>query len=184
VLRCGVIRLLAVSGSLRAASSNTALLRAAIKLAPENLEIEFYEDLGNLPHFNPDLEVNTPETVLNLKARVAACDGLLISSPEYAHGVPGTLKNALDWLVSGSEFMDKPIAFWNASPSAKYATASLIETVTVMTGRIVPEACLTLPLGPRLDEAGILANAEIAGTLRAALMAFARAILEKTPPQT
>jgi chromate reductase, NAD(P)H dehydrogenase (quinone) len=179
VLRCGVIRLLAISGSLRAASSNTALLRAAVKLAPENLEIEIYEDLANLPHFNPDLEVNMPETVLNLKARVGASDGLLISSPEYAHGVPGTLKNALDWLVSGIEFIDKPVAFWNASPSAKYATASLIETVTVMTGQIISNACVTLPLGPRLDEAGILAHAEISETLRAALMAFAQAIAER-----
>jgi chromate reductase, NAD(P)H dehydrogenase (quinone) len=184
MLRCSVIRLLAISGSLRLGSSNTALLRAAVKLAPEDVQIELYEDLANLPHFNPDLEVNTPETVLNLKARVAACDGLLISSPEYAHGVPGSLKNALDWLVSGSEFMGKPIAFWNASPLAKYATASLVETVTVMTGKISPDACVTLPLGPRLDEAGILAHTEISEALRAALMAFARAIAQRTPSQT
>jgi chromate reductase, NAD(P)H dehydrogenase (quinone) len=146
-------------------------MRAAVELAPENLEIELFE-------------TNTPETVLNLKARVAACDGLLISSPEYAHGVPGTLKNALDWLVSGFEFMDKPVALWNASPSAKYAQASLIETVTVMSGKIVTEACVTLPLGPRLDEAGILAHPEISGTLWAALLAFTRAITDRTPSQT
>jgi chromate reductase, NAD(P)H dehydrogenase (quinone) len=184
MLRCGVIRLLTISGSLRAASSNTALLRAAAQLAPDGIQVERYEDLANLPHFNPDLEANWPESVLDLKARIAACDGLLISSPEYAHGVPGALKNALDWLVSGSEFMDKPIAFWNASPLAKYATASLIETVTVMTGKIIPDACVTLPLGPRLDEAGILAQAEISEALRAALLAFARAIAERTLSQT
>jgi NAD(P)H-dependent FMN reductase len=177
-----VIRLLAVSGSLRATSSNTALLRAAVKLAPENLEIELYEGLGNLPHFNPDLEPNLPETILDLKARVGACDGLLISSPEYAHGVPGALKNALDWLVSGFEFIDKPVALWNASPLAKHAQASLIETVTVMSGKIVTEACVTLPLGPRLDEAGILAHPEISDMFRAALVAFAQAIgISRTP---
>ncbi|MDF5726788.1 MAG: NAD(P)H-dependent oxidoreductase, partial [Rhizonema sp. PD38] len=85
--------------------------------------------------------------------------GLVISSPEYAHGIPGVLKNALDWLVSGEEFIGKPIALFNASPRAIYATASLTEIVTTMAGRIVPEACLTISLlGKNLDAAGIFAQ--------------------------
>jgi len=91
-----ILRILAVSGSLRAVSSNTALLRAAIALSPPGVEIRLYGALRELPHFNPDLEANEPPAVTDLRAQVRWADGLLISSPEYAHGVPGVMKNALD----------------------------------------------------------------------------------------
>jgi chromate reductase, NAD(P)H dehydrogenase (quinone) len=71
-----------------------------------------------LPHFNPDLELTEPPSATNLCAQIKWADGLLISSPEYAHGVPGVLKNALDWLVSGEKFLGKAIALINASPRA------------------------------------------------------------------
>ena len=171
------MRILAISGSLRAVSSNTALLRAAAALAPEGLEVALYGGLGDLPHFNPDLEDAEPLAVTDLRRQVRAADGLLISSPEYAHGVPGVLKNALDWLVGGSEIVDKPIALWNAAPRATHAQASLAETLKTMSTRIVPAASIALPLlGRKIDEAGIVAAPELAGPLRAALAAFARAI--------
>src|SRR5262245_51288966 len=110
------LRLLALSGSLRAASINTTLLRAAAMLAPEGVEINVYGGLGELPHFNPDLEGTEPSTVKDFWAQVRTCDGMIISSPEYAHGIPGVLKNALDWLVGGEEFIGKPVALFNASP--------------------------------------------------------------------
>jgi chromate reductase, NAD(P)H dehydrogenase (quinone) len=124
------IRILAISGSLRQVSSNTNLLDTAISLSPANVEIKLYRGLGDLPHFNPDLEPYIPPAVTDLKQQMVWCDGLLISSPEYAHGVPGVLKNALDWLVSGFEFIDKPIALFNASPRATHAQAALTEIVT------------------------------------------------------
>jgi chromate reductase, NAD(P)H dehydrogenase (quinone) len=171
------LRFLAVSGSLRRASSNTALLRAAAALAPAGVEVVVYEGLGDLPHFNPDLEEDEPESVTDFRTRIRESDGLLISSPEYAHGVPGVLKNALDWLVGGQEFINKPVALLNASPRATYAQASLTETITVMTGRIVAEASITLPLlGTKLDEAGIVAHPEMSSALREAIEAFARAV--------
>lgn len=123
-----------ISGSLRQVSSNTALLHAAIALSPANVEIKLYGGLGDLPHFNPDLELIAPSLVTDLRAQVKWSDGLVISSPKYAHGVPGLLKNALDWLVSGEEFVGKPIALFNASPRAIHAQASLTEIVTTMTG--------------------------------------------------
>ncbi|WP_341528120.1 NADPH-dependent FMN reductase [Nostoc sp. UHCC 0302] len=167
------IRILAISGSLRKISSNTALLQAAIALAPENVEIKLYAGLGNLPHFNPDLEANEPPSVTDLRMQLRWSDGLLISSPEYAHGVPGVLKNALDWLVSGEEFVDKPVALLNASPRSTHAQASLIEIVTVMSGRIVPEASITVPLlGKNLDAVGIASHPEISRALQAAIVAF------------
>jgi NAD(P)H-dependent FMN reductase len=173
----GTVRILAISGSLRAVSSNTALLRAAALLAPAGVEIALYGGLGDLPHFNPDLESSEPPTVTALRARVRWADGLLIASPEYAHGVPGAMKNALDWLVGGDEFIRKPVALFNASPRASHAQASLAETITTMSGRIVAEASIAvLLLGRNLDAAGIAASPEIADAVRAALAAFARAI--------
>jgi len=96
--------LLAISGSLRAASSNSRLLDAAVALAPPGVQVIRYDGLGTLPPFNPDVEADgLPAPVGQLRALVARADAIVISSPEYAHGVPGSLKNALDWLVSGVE---------------------------------------------------------------------------------
>jgi NAD(P)H-dependent FMN reductase len=169
------IHLLAISGSLRAVSSNTALLRAAIGLAPPGVEIRFYGGLGDLPHFNPDLEAHEPPAVSDLRSQVRWADGLLISSPEYAHGVPGAMKNALDWLVGGDEIIYKPVALLNASPRSHHAQDSLVETIRTMSGRLVPTIAIPL-LGTKLDEAGIVANSELAGLVRSAILAFTQAI--------
>ena len=172
------LRLLAISGSLRARSSNTSLLRLAMEVAPDDVRIEMYEGLASLPHFNPDDDVDTPPPpVLDLRARVGDADGLLFCSPEYAHGVPGSLKNALDWLVASVELPHKPVALLNASPWATHAQASLVETLTVMTARIVHEGCATIPvtLGDLAAE-GTIASAETRTALRAALDAFVRDI--------
>ena len=171
------LRILAISGSLRQVSSNTALLQAAIAVSPENIEMKLYGGLDKLPHFNPDLEPTEPQSVTDLQTQLRWSDGLIISSPEYAHGVPGVLKNALDWLVSKEEFVGKPVALFNASPRAIYAQASLIEIITTMAGRIVPEASITVSLlGKNLDAAGIVADPEISSTLQAAIISFANAI--------
>ncbi|HEX3070122.1 MAG TPA: NADPH-dependent FMN reductase [Thermoanaerobaculia bacterium] len=103
------MKIIAICGSLRSQSSNRALLQAAVKLAPEGMEITIYEGLAGLPHFNPDddeEDTTPPQPVAELRALLAAADGILISSPEYAHGVPGSLKNALDWLVSDGVLVD------------------------------------------------------------------------------
>ncbi|HEY6841914.1 MAG TPA: NADPH-dependent FMN reductase, partial [Chthoniobacterales bacterium] len=105
------MRILAISGSLRSISSNTTVLRAAQLLARPGVEVILYEGLGALPHFNPDLDGDEPpQLVLELRSAVGLASGLLISSPEYAHGVPGSLKNALDWLVASVEFPNKAVA--------------------------------------------------------------------------
>jgi len=104
-----LVRVLAISGSLRAKSINTAVLLTAQSLAPADLTVTIYLGLGALPHFNPDLDTTTPPaTDVALRAAVDSADALLICAPEYAHGVPGTLKNALDWLVSYPSFFNKP----------------------------------------------------------------------------
>jgi chromate reductase, NAD(P)H dehydrogenase (quinone) len=175
-----MLKILAISGSLRQVSSNTALLKAAIALSPPNIKIKLYNGLNSLPHFNPDLESTEPPAVKDLHAQIKWADGLLISSPEYAHGVPGVLKNALDWLVSGEEFVGKAIALINASPRATHAQAALTEIITTMSGQIVPEASITLALlGKNLDAAGIIADPALSGNLQTAIIALAKAINHK-----
>jgi NAD(P)H-dependent FMN reductase len=174
------VRVLAISGSLRTGSSNAALLRAAQRLAPPGMTVELYGRLGDLPHFNPDLDVDpAPEPVRDLRARIAAAHCLLLSSPEYAHGVPGVLKNALDWLVSALETIDKPIALLNASPSSgQHAHAQLVEILTTMNTRIVGEASRPLPfLRARLGDGKELVDPDALAALRTSLEVLAREVL-------
>jgi NAD(P)H-dependent FMN reductase len=167
-------QLLAISGSLRQASSNTTLLQTAQALAPENVTITLYERLGDLPHFNPDDEIDQFEAVVDLRAQVAQADGLIISCPEYAHGVPGSFKNALDWLVGGPEFYEKPVAFFNASDRGVHAQASLREIVKTMSGRIIDEACLTLPfIGKHISQEQLETDPELSALICAVTQRFA-----------
>lgn len=170
------IRILAISGSLRKISSNTSLLNAAIALSPKNVEMRFYHGLDDLPHFNPDIE-EIPLSVKDLRLQIKWADGLIISSPEYAHGIPGVLKNALDWLVSGEEFVGKAIALFNASPRAIHAQAQLTEIVTTMAGRVVPKASIAVSLlGKNLDATGIIAHPNISGEVQYKITTFVNAI--------
>jgi chromate reductase len=172
-----VQRLLAISGSLRGTSSNTAILQAAVSLAPPGVVIEPYHDLGRLPHFNPDLEERPPPEVIELRERVGQASGLLISCPEYARGIPGSFKNALDWLVASLTFPDKPVALINTSPRASAAQAALRLVLTTMSARLVEEASITVDLlSRRLTPAQIAADATIAPALRESLQAFCAAI--------
>lgn len=176
------LHLLALSGSLRAGASNTALLQAAALLAPPGVDVTLFDGVGSLPHFNPDIDqpngAELPLTVAELRLRVGEAGGLLISTPEYAHGLPGSFKNMLDWLVGSTEFPGKPVAILNASPYSVHAPAQLVEVLTTMSARLVPEASisLSLPRGAALDAAAVVANPEWASALRAALDAFVRAV--------
>ena len=172
------MQILAISGSLRYASTNTTLLNAAGTLAPKNMELLVYSGLGDLPHFNPDLDIQpAPLAVAEFRSQLCRSAGVIISSPEYAHGVPGVLKNALDWLVASGEFYERPVALFSASPRGTYAHASLTETLNAMMARLVAEACISVPLlGRNLDESGIIAEAEISSAVRSALARFTDAI--------
>ena len=137
--------------------------------------MSIYRGLAELPPFNPDLDGDSaPEAVTRFRATLEASDAVLISSPEYAHGVPGVVKNALDWVVGSGELVDKPVALINASPRATRAQASLTETLAVMSAGIVPEASIAVPLqGRTLDANGIAADAELSTTLKRAVEALA-----------
>ncbi len=147
------MRLLAISGSLRRASTNMAALEALARLAPEGVKVLVYRELADLPPFNPDDDVEDrpkPEPVESLRSLVGASDALIIAAPEYAHGIPGVLKNALDWLVASETFAGKPTALINTSPRAFHAQASLRETLATMAARVVPEAFAELSFGGKL----------------------------------
>jgi chromate reductase len=179
------VRVLAISGSLRAASSNSALVRAVAALSTGTAEVLVYQGLADLPPFNPDLDGDSPAAaVVEFRSALQACDAVLISSPEYAHGVPGVLKNALDWIVGSGELIDKPVALINASAHATYAQASLTETLTVMSARPIPEASITVPLaGRKLDASGIVADEDLSTALRCAISALADAALRSSAGQ-
>ena len=138
------------------------------RLARETVEVSIYRELAELPPFNPDLERDgVPAAVARFLAHLQACEAVLISSLEYAHGVPGALKNALDWIVGGGELVDKPIAVINASGRATHAWTSLTETLTVMSAHVIAAASITIPLDGRgLDTDGIVEDAELSGALR------------------
>src|SRR5580765_5405345 len=155
--------ILALSGSLRAASINSALLRTAARLAPNGASVLVSKELGDLPLFNPDLEAHPPEKVAAFQLAVAESDALLIASPEYAHGVTGTIKNALDWLVGFEPFVSKIVAVLNASPRASHADAALRETLATMAAVIIESASTTVALlGTHRDEAAMIATPSVA----------------------
>ncbi|MBS1913904.1 MAG: NAD(P)H-dependent oxidoreductase [Bacteroidetes bacterium] len=172
------MHILAISGSLRAVSSNTNLLHALAGLAPSNHTIHIFGGLADLPAFNPDIDTAPgPDAVERFREELRASRGVIFSTPEYAHGVPGSLKNALDWVVGSGELVDKPVAMFNASPRSTYALASLTETLSVMSTRIITEAGTTIQLmGRNLDAEGIAADPELSRALTAGLEAFTRAI--------
>jgi len=171
------VRLLAISGSLREASSNSRLVEALVRLAPQGVAVEVYRGLQDLPFFNLDLDGDTPPgPVADLRGRIGACDGLVICSPEYAHGVAGVMKNALDWLVPSVEFPGKPVALINASPQAHHAQAHLRETLTIMSAQLVEAASVSVPLqGRGLSVEAIVEDAQLAEALRGVLGELAAA---------
>jgi len=170
------MHVVAISGSPRAGSSNAALLRAARELAPEGMQMTVYDAIGTLPLFTPDLDEEgaaPPDAVGRFRALLREADGIVISSPEYAHGAPGALKNALDWLVSSGELEGKPLALLVASPSGgQYAQASLTPTLEVMGAALVAAIAFTFTR-KQIDDTGRLVDHAVAETLRTSLAALA-----------
>ena len=130
-------KVIAISGSARKNSANLRLIKAIDDLTKEKFETIVFEGLTDLPHFNPDLDTDhPPEAVDNFRKLIKNSDGILICTPEYAMGVPGTLKNALDWIVSSGEFSGKPVALITASTSGVKAHESLLDTLQIIDARI------------------------------------------------
>ena len=175
---------LAVSGSLRHSSSNTRLLELVAELAVPALEVRLFHGIADLPHFNPDIdreEDPVPEPVATWRSAIRASEGMVISCPEYAHGVPGSFKNALDWLVSSADLLGRPVLILNASPAGgEFAQTSLTETLTMLGGLVLPQSRLA-PFLPATfwrarDEATVAA-------LKSTIDSFASAARDASPLQ-
>lgn len=174
-----MLELLAISGSLRQASSNSALLDAATSLAPAGVRLTRWQRLGDLPLFNPDLEDSPPAVVNTFREAVMAVDGVVLASPEYAHGIAGAFKNALDWLVGSQALTGKPVALLNASGRAVHAHESLAEIITTMGWIVVPSASLNIPISSQdSDPAQLLDRSEVVEPLKQSLAALAEAIAQ------
>ncbi|ESX65062.1 NAD(P)H-dependent oxidoreductase [Mesorhizobium sp. M0027] len=174
-----MLNILAISGSLRAASTNSALVAALAQNALPDCHVAVYDGLGRLPIFNPDDEgERTPPQAAALIDAVTAADGVIVSCPEYAHGVPGGLKNALDWLVSRDAAVGKPAMLVHASPRSLFARAALAEIMRTMSFALYEEAALEIALlgkkPPEVEK--ILAQPASRQTMRDALSAFAEFI--------
>jgi NAD(P)H-dependent FMN reductase len=174
------ISILAVSGSLRSNSANTFILKTVIALAPANVHIYMYHGIDKLPFFNPETEHEALSAVEDWRRHVQAADGVMICTPEYAFGVPGVLKNALDWLVGSGELNGKPVAAISASPLATggdKALLSLENTLTAL-GTVKSESTLLkIPfIVKKLDAAGMLTDEATRQQLNNVLSALINAI--------
>lgn len=138
-------RILAICGSTRKASSNLNLIHAITALAAGTFDWHILEGLDQLPHFNPDLLGNIPAPVTDFYEQLRLADGVLICTPEYAIGVPGTLKNAIDWTVSAMSFSQKPVALITASTSGAIAHQSLLGTLLIIESRMTEDTALLVP---------------------------------------
>ena len=135
--------LLAISGSLRLNSSNTILLDIIRNMLPSNIKMKTYDGLGSLPHFNDSADL--PASVIHFHKLLEEADVVLICSPEYAFGIPGSLKNALDWTVGTGNLVDKPVSLITASSSGDKAHAALLLTLTALSAKIIYNGTLLIP---------------------------------------
>ncbi len=180
------MKLAAISGSLRADSSNSALVRALPPLAPVGMEIVVFDGIADLPHYSPELDTDTPPaSVLRWRGLLQGSEAALFCTPEYAHGMPGSLKNALDWLVSSGEFDGgKPCAALSAAPSVgggDRALAWLAQTLAVLGAFVPADASFPIPyVRKKINAQGHITDPALAGALHLALQSLAKAAAQRT----
>ena len=138
-------KILAISGSTRQHSSNLTVLKAIAALFSDRIEMSFFEGIATLPAFNPDDTDAAIAPVVQFRKQVQDADGVIICTPEYAHGVPGALKNAIDWTVTTNEFNQKPTALITASSDGRFGHAALLETLRTIEAKNVDQHQLIIP---------------------------------------
>ncbi len=170
------MKFLALSGSARRDSTNTALLRAVSRVAPDGVEVSVYDAIGRLPVFSPDLEAELPEVIRDYVGQVEDADGLLIASPEYVRSLPGGMKNAIDWLVSRETLVGKPIALIHASHRGDDMLDALRLVLGTVSHRFAPDIFLRFPLmkSSPAEIAEFVARPANAGQVGDFLQAFTR----------
>jgi len=182
------VRILLVSGSMRAGSSNTAVLRTLQAMTPPDVRADLYEGLAALPHFNPDDDYEPLHpAVSELRAGIAAAGAVVFCTPEYAGALPGSFKNVLDWTVGGGEIYGKPVAWINASSAAAPtggadAHDSLRKVLGYTGAEIIEDACVRIPVARQMIEAdGLIRDSAVRAALAEALAAVVARI--RQPPR-
>jgi NAD(P)H-dependent FMN reductase len=165
------MHILVVNGSTRAKSTNGLLIEAIIKLAGDRAHFTVYPSVADLPHFNPDHDVDpAPPAVTHFRKLLHEADALLICTPEYAMGVPGSLKNALDWTVSSADLRLKPAMLVTASLSGEKAQASLTGTLLVLEAMITPETTVLVQFArTKVGTDGLITDAKALAEVQLAL---------------
>lgn len=165
------ISILAISGSLRSNSSSNLIMKAMIALASKDIAVTICKDIGNLPHF--DDSDPAPAAVIKFRSQLKEAHGVLICTPEYAFGVPGSLKNALDWTVSSGDFVDKPVALVTASSGGEHAHASLQLTLKAISSKIAEGGTLLISfVRAKIDREGHITDPTLTNALQEVMNAF------------
>ena len=176
----GSKRVFAISGSLRLGSSNHAILDALGKMMPSNITYTIYNGLSEIPAFDPGLDNDDPPAaVAAFRRQIAEADGIIICTPEYAYGVPGALKNALDWTVSSASFSVKPTALITASTGGENAHEALIKILGAIDANLINEATLLISfVRSKMDGNGNITDEETARKLEEVFDAFLRKLVD------
>jgi NAD(P)H-dependent FMN reductase len=175
------MKLLAISGSARSASTNTALLQVLAEVSPKDIDITVFHNLQTLPVFSPDLEgANTPSEIISFVDAIDLADGVIISSPEYVRAIPGGLKNAIDWLVSGKAIIDKPVALIHCSHRGDDMLASLRLVLNTVTSAFHEQIFQRFPLISKSPEEvrGFLSRKENTERLESYIAELSGAIMK------
>lgn len=174
-----ITTIVAISGSLKSTSANTNILREMAKIAPENVIINIVEGLDHLPHFNPEI-IQEIAAVTDFRNQIKAADAVIFSTPEYAFGVPGVLKNALDWLVSSGELNGKAVAAISVSPmhtGGDKALASLLLILSALGTNTSQNAALAIgTIKSKIDGTGQITDTETLEELKAVLASLLESI--------
>jgi chromate reductase len=167
--------ILAISGSLKRSSINSAVLRAAtLAAARARVVVDIDDSVRQLPHFDPDLEGMPPDVVLRFRARCKSADGLVLAVPEYAFGIPGSFKNALDWTVGSGALYRKPVALLDVAPPGRgmHARQALDHVLRALDADVTHHS---VPIAPReCDANGEISHTKTLDELQAVVVALAR----------
>ena len=159
------MNVLAIAGSLRSSSSNVALVRVIAELAPTGVTVTAFDALGELPLFSPDIDTDEPPLVIvRFREQISIADAVLICTPEYAYGMPGSLKNALDWLVSSASLYKKSVAALSASPSPRGGDRALTwlrQTLAALDANVLEEASFPISIVREEISAAYLKQTEL-----------------------
>jgi len=172
--------ILAISGSLRARSTNLTIIENIAEMFADEINVRIYDGLANLPHFNPDLEQTEPVAeVADFRRQIKEADGILICTPEYVFSIPGALKNALEWTVGTSDFAGKPTVLITASSLGEKTHESLFLVLKTIEAKISERTTLLISgARTKLNSTGKLSDAPTIEAITLLIESFLQTIDE------